>query len=513
MPTLFTLGMVRARPHRLYDTVDGNLVAGIVHNVRCCGSLTSPTDQYWLRLDVATTYLRLPRVPVADLGPLYPLLVALVPLPVDRAMWVVNALSGAAALVLLAMVVRRVTDSWAAGVAAQVVMVVGPTQHTVFGTVTWSNLVGTTVYDVTAVALLLGAVAASTSTGRVSRWAAALLFAAACAVKPSFVVALVVLAVWRVIEVMLRRGARSDTVPVVSAASAVLAWQFALVPLLFGSAPKALAWHPIRDMGFFEALLGWVRLDGVVRASHAAGLVLGGLCLAVVAVLAVRRSTERSTALLALVLVAGAASVVIGRFVFDAEVVLRDERQLLLVRVAAMALLVIGAHRVVCRWATGPTSAGRITLVVALLVAVSVGTRPWFVALPDRGLPPLVADELASHPDAVVMSNAPTTLYRQTAVSALTMLQPREPTTLRPVYVAGELGSLARSMRDDGRSLVLDVVYDDYYLAVVDPTWFACATLVDRRTAAGVEVSLVALTTCADQSTVVPVTGTPVDVP
>jgi hypothetical protein len=113
----------------------------------------------------------------------------------------------------------------------------------------------------------------------------------------------------------------------------------------------------------------------------------------------------------------------------------------------------------------------------------------------------------------VVMSNAPTTVYRQTGVSALTMLQPREPTTYRAVDVAAELSALARAMRDDGRSIVVDVRYDDYYLATVDPVWFECASLVDRAGGTGVEVTVIDIGGCADPAAVVPVAGSPVDVP
>ena len=57
------------------------------------------------------------------------------------------------------------------------------------------------------------------------------------------------------------------------------------------------------------------------------------------------------------------------------------------------------------------------------------------------------------------------------------------------------------------------VVYDGYCLAVIDPVWFGCASLVDRRSDVGVEVSVVDIGGCTDPAAVVPVAGSPVDLP
>lgn len=72
VPLVAAVAVVARRVDRVQTGPDAGVFIGLVRNLRATASLTSPTDQFWIRLAPADTVAVLGRVPVPDLGPLYP---------------------------------------------------------------------------------------------------------------------------------------------------------------------------------------------------------------------------------------------------------------------------------------------------------------------------------------------------------------------------------------------------------------------------------------------------------
>ena len=125
-PRFRRIALFVRRIDRVQTGPDAGVFIGLVRNLRSSRSLTSLTDQYWIRLSPAETVARLGDIPVPDFGPLYPLSVAIVPGPLDVAFLVVHIAALFVAVGALGLVTHRATGSVGAAVAAQVIVLWGP---------------------------------------------------------------------------------------------------------------------------------------------------------------------------------------------------------------------------------------------------------------------------------------------------------------------------------------------------------------------------------------------------
>lgn len=273
LPSAIGIAFIRARPDALNATHDGGFFETIVDNLRRHTSLTAPVDHTWLVASPLEVWRQLPRVPVPDVGPIYPVLVAVVPLPIERAMWVVALVSLLAALVAVGLLVARATHSAFAGLVTQLLLVAGPSQPTsVFRRHNIQSIAAAQSYDVLAVALLL--VGLVVFAGRRDHRGLAVssgLMTAAALTRYALVAAPAAIAV----VALARRHRQRDVATAAGVAVALaLLWQFVLAPALIGSAgPKSLGWHPGSLRPVMELVLGWFAL-GALADHLVVGLVL-----------------------------------------------------------------------------------------------------------------------------------------------------------------------------------------------------------------------------------------------
>jgi hypothetical protein len=261
---------------------------GLVRNLRGARSLSSVTDQFWIRLPPVDSVARLGRIPVADFGPLYPTLVAIVPAPLDAAFLVVHVVAVFVAVWSVGVLALRATGSTLAGAAAQVLALCGPSVASLFFPEGRPlDLFGMVGSDGIAVACFLAALAmltvseSSTSlptvrgndnqSGHVreqlvavrSRGVAGVAGGAllAAAMLTRYATAGAVLGVLTVLLWSRRSNGARRWMPVVAALAVVVMWQAAVYPLLVdGVGPKGVALHrgSIGPLG--QTIAGWVGL-------------------------------------------------------------------------------------------------------------------------------------------------------------------------------------------------------------------------------------------------------------
>ena len=126
VPVVATVIVFARRISRLETGPDAGVFTGMVRNLRSSFSLTSPTDQYWMRLSPAATVDHIGRLPVPDFGPLYSALVAIVPAPLDLAFVLVHCAALLVAVSAVGYLALRATQSVPMAVAAQLIVLWGP---------------------------------------------------------------------------------------------------------------------------------------------------------------------------------------------------------------------------------------------------------------------------------------------------------------------------------------------------------------------------------------------------
>ena len=503
VPVVAAVLVFARRVERLETGPDAGVFVGMVRNLRSLRSLTSPTDQYWVRLSPAETVDRLGRLPIPDFGPMYSALVAVVPAPLELAFVIVHVAAVFGAVASVGYLAFRACSVVAVGMAAQVLALWGPfSPDRFFAHGRPLELYASIGSDGLAVATLLTgmavAVAAGGRTSRTAwRWfgiAVAALLAASVLTRYAMAGAVLGLLVAFVVS-RLRWDDRRWPWPV---AALVVAgsWQIVVYPLLVdGAGPKSLVAHrgDIAPLGVTMA--GWVGLDvsGAVASAVviALGLVLVGI--------AVVGSPGGVVALCAMAAAGHLAVVVVSRQVLDAVLNLREERHVLLIRFLLAVLVVSGLHHLLRlalrRRPTGlvrRATAGAAAL-AAGIGAIAAGGWPW----PDplvAAAPTLPVDQwLTAHGSPPVLSNLSDNWYTQTGVPAADVPRTVEASTGRPRDVAAEIAALAASSRT-----VAQAYWPDFFEGV-DLRTVPCAVVVDTWTGpelAGFELSILDLSGC-----------------
>ena len=468
VPLVAAVAVVVRRVDRVQTGPDAGVFLGLVRNLRAAGSLTSPTDQYWIRLSPAETVARLGHVPVPDLGPLYPVSVALVPAPLGVAFLVVHVVALAVAVLAVGFLAERATGSVVAAVSAQVIALWGPFRPDLFfrqgrpldlfamlgsdgpavawwlagfavltGAVTWRRL-GPRPTAVVVTALLVASV--------LTRYAIA-----------GAVVGLLAGLVWARVRPAVRGdGDDRRWRPVAAALVVAAAWQVVVYPLLIdGSGPKGVAVHR-GDIGpIGTTIAGWVGLDVGSTTATATAIVVG--LLVVLVVVAVVAEPGGIVALSAASAVGLVVLLVAARQFLDAGLNLREERHILLLRFLLSVLVVCGV-RDLARTVSSRTSAatGRVVVgaaapVLAVVSIVAAGGWPGPRQLVDEEAAIAVGPWLAEHGDLPVMSNNSEDWYVRTGVPAADLPRSIEATTFATRDIDQRAGR-PRPRRRDGRA-------------------------------------------------------------
>jgi hypothetical protein len=491
VPVVATIAVVARRVDRLQSGPDAGVFVGMVRNLRSSFSLTSPTDQYWIRLSPAATVSRLGRIPVPDFGPLYSAVVAAVPAPLDLAFLLAHCAALLAALSAVGYLAWRATTSLPMAVAAQIIALWGPFSPDLFfqhGRPL--DLYASIGSDGLAVAFLVVGLAVLTAVGP-GRWTrtgvgAAVLLAAAILTRYAMAGAVVGAAVALVVARLVRNDRRWRWP--VAALGAAAAWQLVVYPLLVsGAGPKSLARHrgDIAPLGV--TIAGWFRVD-VTGTTASAVVVILGLGLVVVALLA------RPGGVVAVVALAAAGqlvTVVMSRQLLDAGLNLREERHVLAVRFLLAVLVVTGLTSVLRRISPTAVTVGAMATVV--LAAVAAGGWPGPIALQPRAPTLAVGPWLAAHGSLPVLSNQSDTWYTQTGRPAADLPRTIEASTLRRRDVDAEVATLA------GVAPMVVQAYKPGFFDSVDLRTLECAHVGDSWTGPqldGFELAVVDLTDC-----------------
>ena len=508
VPLLAAVAVVVRRVDRVQTGPDAGVFLGLVRNLRASGSLTSPTDQYWIRLSPADTVARLGHVPVPDLGPLYPLSVAIVPAPLAVAFLIVHVVALTVAVLAIGFLAERATGSVGAAVAAQVIALWGPFRPDLFFRQGRPlDLFGMLGSDGPAVAwwlagfaVLTGAVAWRRLGPRSTAVVAAALLAAAVLTRYAVagaVVGLLAGLVWA-----RARGGRDERrwQPVAAALVVAAAWQVVVYPLLIdGSGPKGIATHR-GDIGpIGTTIAGWFGF-AVGSTTAAAVAIVAGL-LVVLVVVAVVAEPGGIVALSAASAAGLVVLLVVARQLLDAGLNLREERHVLLLRFLLSVMAVCGvrdlARAVSSRAsaATGRAIVGAAAPVLAVVSIVAAGGWPGPRQLLDEEPPIAVGPWLAEHGDPPVMSNNSEDWYVRTGVPAADLPRSIEATTFATRDIGRELADLGRDVG------TVVQAYRGGFFDSVDLRDVPCASIGDVWTApddvlGGFELAVVDLTGC-----------------
>ena len=495
VPLIASIVLYARRIDRVQTGPDAGIFRGLVRNLREHAALTSPTDQYWIRLSPAETVERLGDIPVPDFGPLYPLAVALVPAPHDIAFLVVHVVAAFVAVWAVGVIADRATGSTLAACCAQIIALWGPFRPDLFfrhgRPLDVFGMIGS---DGPATAWWLAGFAALTATTS-HRAAAAALLSASTLTRYTLagpVAGLLAGLGWA----RARVGDRRWIVPAVAIAVPAV-WQFVLYPLVIsGSGPKSLALHrgDIGPLG--QTLAGWVDIDASGRVA-AAVVVLTVVALVAVAVVA----SPGGVVSLAAAAAAGQLVIVAaGRQFLDAGLNVREERHLLLTRFLVAMLLVIGVRQLVAAltrsvtWRRQAMAAAAPVLVLAAVVMA--GGWPGPNALQPRPDELAVESWLRDHGDLPVLSNNSEDWYVVTGIPAADLPRTIEASTFAARDVDAELADLGAGV---GRVVQ---AYRSGFFESVDLREVPCAAAGDTWAApvdvlAGFELAVVDLSGCA----------------
>jgi hypothetical protein len=492
VPVVAVVALWARRVDRLQNGPDAGVFIGMVRNLRASLSLTTPTDQFWIRLSPAETVTHLGRIPVPDFGPVYAAVVAAVPLPLDLAFLVVHAVALLVAVGAVGLLAARATGSTVAGAAAQVLALWGPFAPDVFFSegrpLDLFAMIGS---DGVAVACFLAGLVLVTADRRSRAADVGAAAGLAASILTRYALAG---AVAGVLAGLLRaRRARGDRRWVLPAAAlaAGAAWVVVLAPLLVGgAAAKGLVVHRGALAPLGTTLAGWVGVD--VTGPWAAALVVG--LVAVLLVVGVAGAPGSVTSLTALAAVGHLVVVVAGRQLLDAGLNLREERHVLLVRFLLAVLVVRGVVLLVTRW-RGERAAPAAVATLAVVGVLAAGGWPGPRALAPRPMALAVDDWLAAQGDLPVLSNESDLWYQQTGVPAADLPRGGESTTGRARDVDAEVAALA------GRAGAVVQAYRSGLLDTVDLRALPCARVAATSGDAdldGFELAVVDLTGCRD---------------
>ena len=458
IPTLTAAVVLARRRTRLQDNTDGHMFTAIARNLRCCLSLSSPTDQYWIRLSPARTFAVMPSIPVSDVGPVYPVLAAIVPGPLDATFLAINVVACAAVLGVLAAVIARATGSVIAAVAGSALLVVGPIQTGLFAHATFANFAGDHGYDVFAAALLAGAISClADHPGHPPRLRrATILLTLASLTRYALVAVPLSFVVLGVVGHRHGRSAAAVRRAGAVAACISLAWQYALYPLVYGSAPKAFAYHRSSARGVLRVVLGWFGADGLVDRHVLLAASLFVALFAALGMIIVRRLPTSAAALLATSVVAVSATIVAGQAFLVSDILLNDERHYLPVRLCLMTLVVCEAHRALTRAMWPRRLAIGVTLGVFALLAIR-SSSPLPDPLQPRARVDTVQSALRRWPDVLVMSDESTAMLALYDRPALSMITATESTTGRVHDPVADLVDLASGDGAPNELLVIEL--------------------------------------------------------
>lgn len=498
VPAIVTIDFVSRRWWRLQGTLDGQLMLGIVQNLRAGRGFTSPSDQYWLTQSPATTWTKLPRVPVPDIGPIYTLLVSLWPGSAEAGMWAINLAALIAALLLVGLLGRGRADRVWLGVVAQLLIVFGPVQQTIFRFHSISSIAAAQGYDILATALVLAALFASCRRHPV---AGATLLVFAALTRPAL--AVIPLAIF--LGYGITSSGRADKLfRACAVASASLALWFLMIwPLIAGSTPKQLHWHPANPAPLANAVLGWFGLEFVYETSAAAGVLLCLCLFAWMLWVAVPSKSPMTERLLATTALAVVAIVVFGRTLLVQDMFVNDERHLLLARITVLTISVRTLHfwvwpKVPSRWQHIRPYKGVVAALVAVwLIGASV-LNGNLRLLPVYSLPPLEPGLVALVQEAVdngavVLSSDSSMLYNRTRISSIDVLRTHEPSTGKVRNGRQEARELARFSKN------AVVVTFDQTILDGPPLPIECAVVVSSVRAPPIVVEIYDIGECGSE--------------
>jgi hypothetical protein len=495
VPLVASIALYVRRIDRVQTGPDAGVFRGLVRNLREHAALTSPTDQYWIRLTPAETVDRLGDIPVPDFGPLYPLAVAAVPAPHDVAFLAVHVLAAFVAVWAVGIVAERAAGSTLAACCAQIIALWGPfTPDLFFRHGRPLDVFGMIGSDGPATAWWLAGFAMLTATTP-HRAAAAGLLSASTLTRYALagpVGGLLAGLAWA----RARTGDRRWIAAAIAIAVPAV-WQFLVYPLLIsGSGPKSFAVHrgDIAPLG--RTLAGWVNVDASGRVA-ATVVVLAVLVIAAVAALA------RPGGVVSLAAAASAGQVVVvaaGRQFLDAGLNLREERHLLLTRFLLAVLIVVGVRELVASltrsltWRRQAVAAAAPALVLAAVVLA--GGWPGPDALRPRSGELAVDSWLHEHGDLPVLSNNSEDWYVVTGIPAADLPRTIEASTFAARDVDAELADLSTSV-----PRVIQA-YRSGFFEAVDLRQVPCATVGETWTAppevlAGFELAVVDVSGCA----------------
>ena len=457
VPLVSAVALFVRRIDRVQTGPDAGVFAGLVRNLRSSGSLTSLTDQYWIRLSPAETVARLGDIPVPDFGPLYPISVAIVPAPLEVAFLAVHIAALVVAVGAVGLVTHRATGSVGAAIAAQVIALWGPfTPDLFFFEGRPLDLFGMIGSDGPAVAWwLLGFALVTGALGRITpdavpRWTGAAVVAtlgAAMLTRYAIAGAVVGLlggllwARWRAPTRDHRWWLVALSLPI------PVAWQLLIYPLLVeGAGPKGLALHRGTIAPIGTTIAGWFGFGVHTRTAGTVVVVVTVVALAAVA-LATRPGGVPSLA--AAAAVGHIVVLIAARQLLDAGLNLREERHMLLVRFLLAVLVVCGVREAVGR-AVAALGASRQRVavaasapVLAVLVVLAAQGWPGPLQLKPERVQLAVGPWLAEHGDLPVLSNNSDDWYLHTGIPAADLPRGAEATTTAPRNVDVEIAELA----------------------------------------------------------------------
>jgi hypothetical protein len=361
---------------------------GLSQNLRHHGSLTSPTNPGWLLMSPAEAATRRGFIPIPDFAPLYPALGAVTRDPVS-AFTAVGVVSVAMLLLAVGSLVVIATGSILAGVAAQILLIVGPlAMFRPYPRITLLDLSATIQSDVLAAACLMAGLAflaySAERNARSTLIAGATLLAASELTRFAFTgaafgVAVVCLDQWRRSR---SRYDRDRLLVVALAAVAAPVWMVGYQLATDSGSAKALEAHFASVGRIGAVILGWFGIASPAGWINWLVLVATGIALLVLAVFAYRSLWLR------LLAAAGFGYLVLHILTvqfLDAGYAYATERTLLPVRMILVVLVVSG----ITKWVGREHTARRIVSVVGL-VAVWIGFagsyifQAPFTAVPQR---------------------------------------------------------------------------------------------------------------------------------
>ena len=483
---------------RVASEPDSGVFIGLAHNVREHGSLTSPADPVWLLQPPAVTAARKGFIPIPDFAPVYPVLGAGADDPV-RAFTIVGVIAAFLAVAAAGTLVRMGTRSTLAGLAVQVVVVVGPLSKLgLLPRITFLDLGSVIQSDVLALGFFLTGLCALLWTARDDRARfsvlAGLIFAAAALTRYAYLgavlgTALVLLVRW------LRTREQTDRRNLLATASASIAapaWMVCYQIATSSGPAKQFHVHfkSVAIMG--RVMAGWFGPDIHSTTVGTGVVLLIGVGLGVLTVFGKTSFTR---------LCAGAAFGYFAVQIFtvqflDTSYAFAAERTLVLIRVLLLAIV---ADTIVRRLRI---AGNRRLLIVTMATFVAWlalwGDAPFSTALAQ---PWSASSKARMNPSELpLLANLADDVYSQLRQPAVELPSAVEDSTGSRRNVQREAVDLVGVLRQQGPRFLVLISPSFVFQGLRQNQWPACTTTRNLKPVAGIQRYELDLTRCPPRS-------------